>query len=210
MFITIYQLQSESWIRKWKKITLSVPQTNISPLTFLAWYRHLNEKKRGGVKPVLWNKSSTLGEMMRSCKSFQHLRKIPTLRYNRANTVSINNVIILNIIHNKFNFCYTEVVICIILVLLKKKGSMAPTIIWIVDNIQGHYKTHNCEKIVKFEQKSNQSQSRWRQCQSRWRQFRSCWENINHMDDNVRHIETMSITWTIMSVILRQCQWRWR
>jgi hypothetical protein len=113
---------------------------------------------------------------------------------------------------------------------IKKKESMAPTIIWIVDNIQGHYKTHNCEKIVKFEQKSNQSQSRWRQCQSRWRQFHYTYDNfcvakikfIMYDIQDYYIIYTNGICPVIsegwyfsqmlkrMSVILRQCQSRGR
>ena len=34
-------------------------------------------------------------------------------------------------------------------------------------------------------------------------------DNVSHVDDNSSHVEKISITWTIMSVILRQCQSRW-
>jgi hypothetical protein len=44
--------------------------------------------------------------------------KMPTLTYNRANCVITKNSITLNIIHHIFNLRDTEVVICIILVLL--------------------------------------------------------------------------------------------
>jgi len=43
-----------------------------------------------------------------------------TTTYNRANNVIIKNAIILNIIHNIFYVRDTEVVICIVLVLLKR------------------------------------------------------------------------------------------
>ena len=39
-----------------------------------------------------------------SCKCFPHVDKMPTLTYNRANSIFIMNVIILNIMHNTFNF----------------------------------------------------------------------------------------------------------
>jgi hypothetical protein len=57
---------------------------------------------------------------MRSCMRFPCVSKMSTLTYNQANSVIINNVIISNFVHNIFNFCDTEVVICIKLVLLKK------------------------------------------------------------------------------------------
>jgi len=44
------------------------------------------------------------------------MRKMATLTYN----VIIKNAMILNIIYNIFNLRYTEVVICIILVILKR------------------------------------------------------------------------------------------
>ena len=62
----------------------------------------------------------SLIEMMWSFKYFVYVSKMPSLTYNRANSVIIKNVIMLNIIHNIFNLLDTEVVICIILVLLKR------------------------------------------------------------------------------------------
>jgi hypothetical protein len=41
-----------------------------------------------------------LSEMMRHCKYFPHVSKMPTLTYNRANNIIIKNAIILNILHN--------------------------------------------------------------------------------------------------------------
>jgi hypothetical protein len=44
-----------------------------------------------------------------------------SVAYYQANIIIIKNAIILKIIHNVVNLCDTEVVICIILVLLKKR-----------------------------------------------------------------------------------------
>ena len=41
-----------------------------------------------------------LREMMRQCKYFPHVSKMPTLTYNRANNIIIKNAIILSILHN--------------------------------------------------------------------------------------------------------------
>jgi len=46
--------------------------------------------------------------------------KTSTLTNNRANSVITKNSVILNIIHNKFNIRNTEVVICIMFVLVKR------------------------------------------------------------------------------------------
>jgi len=46
---------------------------------------------------------------MRSCTCFPHVCKIPTLTYNRENSIIIENAIILNMIHNIFNLLDTEV-----------------------------------------------------------------------------------------------------
>jgi hypothetical protein len=48
------------------------------------------------------------------------VNKMSTLTYNRANSLTLKSVIILNIIHNIFNLRDTEVVLCILLVLLKR------------------------------------------------------------------------------------------
>ena len=72
----------------------------------------------GEVKLVVWAQASVGSEMMRSCKCFPHVSEMLTLTYNRANSVIINNAIILNSIHNIFNLRDTEVAICIILVLI--------------------------------------------------------------------------------------------
>jgi hypothetical protein len=45
---------------------------------------------------------------------------MPTLTYNRANSVIIKNAIILNITHNVFYLRDIESVICIILIISKK------------------------------------------------------------------------------------------
>jgi hypothetical protein len=49
---------------------------------------------------------------------------MPTLTCNLANNVIIKNAIILNIIDNISNFRDAEVVICVILVLLKRDGGL--------------------------------------------------------------------------------------
>ena len=59
-----------------------------------------------------------------SYKSFLHVSKMPTLAYNWANSIVIKNDVILNIIHNIFNLRDTGVVICIILVLVKRANAV--------------------------------------------------------------------------------------
>ena len=76
--------------------------------------------KGGGVKLVLLAQASLLSEMVWSYKCFPHVNKMSTLTYNRANSLTLKSVIILNIIHNIFNLRDTEVVLCILLVLLKR------------------------------------------------------------------------------------------
>ena len=61
---------------------------------------------------------------MGSCKCFPHVSKIPTLTYNRTNNVIIQNAIILNIMHNIFDFRGTEFAIYMILVLLKRADGL--------------------------------------------------------------------------------------
>ena len=51
--------------------------------------------------------------------------KMSTLTYNQANSVITKNTIILNIIHNIFNLRDTEVVVCILIILLKKQMTSA-------------------------------------------------------------------------------------
>jgi hypothetical protein len=43
--------------------------------------------KSGGIKLVLWIQTFSLSEGMRTCKCFPRVIKLPTLMYNRANTV---------------------------------------------------------------------------------------------------------------------------
>jgi hypothetical protein len=50
---------------------------------------------------------------MRLCKLFTHVSKMAILTYKRANSVTVNNVMILNITHNVFNLDDTEVFIYI-------------------------------------------------------------------------------------------------
>jgi hypothetical protein len=68
--------------------------------------------KCGGVKHVLWAQTSPVGEIIRSCMSFPHVSKIPTLACNRANSVIIKKAIILNLRHNIFNIHDTEKLSC--------------------------------------------------------------------------------------------------
>ena len=51
--------------------------------------------------------------------------KMPTLTYNQANSVITKNAIILNIIHNIFNLRDTEIVVCILIILLKKADDLS-------------------------------------------------------------------------------------
>ena len=66
--------------------------------------------KIGSVRILLSIVQFPLNQMLTSCKCFPLVRKMPTVTYNWANNVIINNVIILNIIHNIFNRRDTEVV----------------------------------------------------------------------------------------------------
>ena len=61
---------------------------------------------------------------MWSCKCFPHASKMPTLTYNWAERVIIENALILKIMHKIFNHCDTEVVKCIILVRLKRDNGL--------------------------------------------------------------------------------------
>ena len=54
--------------------------------------------KCGGVKLVVLSQTSTLSEMMVSCKCFQ----MSTLSYMHANSIIIKNAMILDIIHTIF------------------------------------------------------------------------------------------------------------
>ena len=76
--------------------------------------------KSDQVKLLLRLKISPLNEMMRSYKSFLHVSKAPTLAYNGANSVITKRAIILNIIHDIYNFRETYVVVSTILVNLKR------------------------------------------------------------------------------------------
>ena len=67
--------------------------------------------------------ASSLSMMMWSCKCFPHASKMPTLTYNWAERVIIENALILKIMHKIFNLRDTEVVKCIILVRLKRQWS---------------------------------------------------------------------------------------
>jgi hypothetical protein len=77
---------------------------------------------------------------------------MPTITY--TNSVIIKNTIILNIIHNIFNLRDTEVVICILLVLLKRADGLNHHLL--LDSIQGYrMTTYNSETMVNFEPKYN-------------------------------------------------------
>jgi hypothetical protein len=55
------------------------------------------------LKLVLLSQTSTLSEMMLSCRYFQHVNQMPTLSwYMHANSIIIKSAIILNIKHNIF------------------------------------------------------------------------------------------------------------
>ena len=61
----------------------------------LSWLGTGTSIKSAGVKLVLWSQTSTLSDMMRPCKSFPHVSKMPIPTYNVTNSVIINNAIIL-------------------------------------------------------------------------------------------------------------------
>jgi len=116
---------------------LDTPNTQIHDHS-LSWLGTGTSIKRGRVKLVLCAQTFPLSEMMRSCKCFSHVSKIPTLAYNWANTVIIKNAIILIPIHNIFNLCDTEGVICIILILLKKADGLNHYLNIRLSSLQGH------------------------------------------------------------------------
>ena len=62
------------------------------------------------VKLIWYGQPAHLSEIMRSCKYFQLISKMPTLTYN-GRTAILKKTIILNIIHNILNPGGTEVVI---------------------------------------------------------------------------------------------------
>ena len=76
--------------------------------------------KSPGNALVLWAQIFTLSEMMRSCKYFPHVRKMPIFIHNRENGVIIKNAVDLNSIHNIHNIRDTTVVIRITLVLYNR------------------------------------------------------------------------------------------
>jgi len=52
------------------------------------------------------------------------MSNIPTPTYNLANIVPTKNAIILDIMHTIFNIRDTEIVICIILIILKRANGL--------------------------------------------------------------------------------------
>ena len=91
---------------------------SMTTLFFLFFFGTDTSIKSGRVKIVLWAQTFPVSEMIRSCTCFPRVSKMSTLRYNWANSVIVKNAMTMSIIHNIFNFRDTEVVICIILVLL--------------------------------------------------------------------------------------------
>jgi hypothetical protein len=61
--------------------------------------------------------------MAMSYELFPHVSKMPILTDERANSVTVNNLMILNITHNIFNLDDTEVLIYIRSVILKRVDS---------------------------------------------------------------------------------------
>ena len=92
-----------------ERCKMHTPNTHVHDRS-LSWVDICTSINSGGFKLVLWAQICLLREMMRSCKCFSHLSKMPTL----TNSLIIKNAIILNIMHNIFNLRDTEVVICII------------------------------------------------------------------------------------------------
>jgi len=69
----------------------------------LSWLATCTSIKSGGVKVVWGAQASPFSEMIRSCKYFLHVSKIPTIANKWMSTVVVKNVLILNFIHNIFN-----------------------------------------------------------------------------------------------------------
>jgi hypothetical protein len=70
---------------------------------------------------------------MRSCKCFPYVSKMSTLICNRANSITIKNTLIFNIVqcmHDIFNLRGTELVTCIILALLKRDYILYKAVVW--------------------------------------------------------------------------------
>jgi hypothetical protein len=86
-------------IVKRSKIDITNRQIHDGPCS---WFGTDTSIKGGWIKLVLCAQTSSLSEMMPSCTCFPHVSKMPTLTYNRANSVIIKNAIILNIIQNIF------------------------------------------------------------------------------------------------------------
>jgi hypothetical protein len=88
----------------------------------LSWLGTGTWIKSGRVKIVLWTQIYPLSEAMRSCKCIPHVVKCQPLHTHSF--VVIKNALILKILHNIFNLRDTEVVICIILVLLRSTDGL--------------------------------------------------------------------------------------
>ena len=78
--------------------------------------------KIGGVKLVLLSPPSEKNDA--ALQVPPNVSKMSTLTYNQENSVITKNTIILNIIHNIFNLRDTEVVVCILIILLKKADDL--------------------------------------------------------------------------------------
>ena len=108
-------------VRKSNRTIVEAPSSSPSiPLTpphlhdrSLSWLGTDISMQSGRVKPVLWVQASPLSEMMHSYKCSPLVDEIPTLKYNRENSVVIKNrlVVILNFIHYIFKPRDTDVVI---------------------------------------------------------------------------------------------------
>ena len=98
---------------------------------------------------MLWAHTSTLSEMIQSCRYLPHMSEMPSLTH----TQTIRVIIILIIIHSIVNRHDTEVVICIILVILMRAGGFKHCL-----NIRQYTRLlqrYNSDAIVNFEPKSN-------------------------------------------------------
>ena len=91
-----------------------------------SWCDTVTSIGSGGAKLVLRTQTYLHTELMRSCKfnKKKETKKKRKPQTNRLNSVIIETATILNIIHNIFNLRDTEVVICIILVLLKRADDL--------------------------------------------------------------------------------------
>jgi hypothetical protein len=93
-----------------------------------------------------------LSEMMRHCKYFPHVSKMPTLTYNRANNIIIKNTIILNILHNteaKIQITRSAIVVVIVWYLFSQ--CLSPLTLWVgIPLRRGVLETTLCDQVCQW------------------------------------------------------------